>query len=79
MIWEILRTQIDEEAKLDGVSGTKDAGVQWSGECTGDVLHDSQVWRVEWNSCGSMLAAGIDDGHVRIYARDGHGGWRREQ
>lgn len=79
MIWEILRTQNDDGASLDGTADIKDARVQWSGECTCDLLHDSQVWRVEWNSCGSMLAAAVDDGHVHIYVRDGQGGWSSEQ
>jgi len=78
-IWELLRTQTEEEAAPGSPDHAKQVVVTWSGECTGELLHDSQVWRVEWNSCGSMLAAGVDDGHVHVYSRDGRGGWKSEQ
>jgi len=79
-IWELRRTQSSEGPAPTAES--EEAAVievQWGGECAWELAHDSQVWRVEWNACGSMLAAGVDDGHVHVYTRDGQGGWRSEQ
>jgi nucleoporin SEH1 len=31
------------------------------------IQHNSEVWRVQWNITGTMLASSSDDGHVRLY------------
>ena len=35
-------------------------------ECTG---HNGEVWRVEWNITGTMLATSADDGKVQLWQR----------
>lgn len=37
--------------------------------------HDSEVWRVEWNVAGTMLASSGDDGTVRMWKSDHQGSW----
>lgn len=37
--------------------------------------HDSEVWRVEWNVAGTMLASTGDDGTVRLWKSDFEGNW----
>ncbi|GMF09580.1 unnamed protein product [Phytophthora lilii] len=37
--------------------------------------HDSEVWRVEWNVTGTMLASSGDDGTVRMWKSDFEGNW----
>lgn len=37
--------------------------------------HDSEVWRVEWNITGTMLASSGDDGTVRMWKSDFEGNW----
>ena len=37
--------------------------------------HDAEVWRVEWNILGSMLASSGDDNTVRLYKRAYQGEW----
>jgi nucleoporin SEH1 len=37
--------------------------------------HDSEVWRVEWNVAGTMLASSGDDGTVRMWKSDHQGNW----
>ncbi|KAF1320992.1 Nucleoporin-like protein, partial [Globisporangium splendens] len=37
--------------------------------------HDSEVWRVEWNIAGTMLASSGDDGTVRMWKSDFEGNW----
>ncbi|GLD97402.1 hypothetical protein PINS_up006086 [Pythium insidiosum] len=37
--------------------------------------HDSEVWRVEWNITGTMLASSGDDGTVRLWKSDSDGNW----
>ncbi|KAJ0404329.1 hypothetical protein ATCC90586_007643 [Pythium insidiosum] len=37
--------------------------------------HDSEVWRVEWNITGTMLASSGDDGTVRLWKCDSEGNW----
>jgi nucleoporin SEH1 len=39
----------------------------------------SEVWRVQWNLTGTVLATSGDDGAVRCWAREaGSGQWREE-
>ena len=35
-----------------------------------------QVWRVEWNVTGTMLASSGDDGRVRLWKQSPKGDWR---
>ncbi|KAI9910739.1 hypothetical protein PsorP6_010858 [Peronosclerospora sorghi] len=37
--------------------------------------HDSEVWRVEWNVTGTMLASSGDDGTVRMWKSDSEDEW----
>lgn len=37
--------------------------------------HNSQIWRVEWNVTGTMLASSGDDGTVRMWKSDYEGNW----
>ncbi|KAI9911453.1 hypothetical protein PsorP6_009507 [Peronosclerospora sorghi] len=37
--------------------------------------HDSEVWRVEWNVTGTMLASSGDDGTVRMWKSDYEDEW----
>jgi nucleoporin SEH1 len=37
--------------------------------------HDSELWRVEWNITGTMLASSGDDGIVRMWKSDHQGNW----
>jgi nucleoporin SEH1 len=37
--------------------------------------HDSEVWRVEWNITGSVLASSGDDGTVRLWRCTNEGKW----
>lgn len=37
--------------------------------------HHSQVWRVEWNVTGTMLASSGDDGTIRMWQSDYQGNW----
>ena len=46
--------------------------VIWS--CIVELSHRSQVWRVQRNASGSMLATSEDDGSVKIYRQDASGG-----
>ena len=32
--------------------------------------HQSEVWRVQWNITGTILASSGDDGTVRLYQSD---------
>ena len=32
--------------------------------------HNSEVWRVQWNITGTILASSGDDGNVRLYQCD---------
>lgn len=38
--------------------------------------HESQVWRVEWNITGTILASTGDDGHVRLWKGNYMDNWR---
>ena len=62
-----------------GLGGGADGGGEeggWEGKCECEWQHGTQVWRVEWNACGSMLAASADDGVVHIY-KHARGAWQR--
>jgi len=37
--------------------------------------HNAEVWRVEWNITGTILASSGDDGNVKLWARNGQGKW----
>ena len=37
--------------------------------------HSAEVWRVEWNMIGTILASSGDDGTVRLYKADFSGQW----
>jgi nucleoporin SEH1 len=39
-------------------------------------INTQQVWRVEWNITGTVLASSGDDGVVRMWKADVHGAWR---
>ena len=43
--------------------------------CCCELPHDGQVWRAEFNACGSMLAVAVDDGTVHVYKMDASGTW----
>ena len=81
-LWALHRTQPQEEA--DGTpaplseartAGAATSGGAWSTACCAELAHRSQVWRVAWNASGSMLATSEDDGTVRVFKMDQHGGW----
>lgn len=38
--------------------------------------HQSEVWRVEWNITGTILASSGDDGVVRLYKANFNGEWK---
>lgn len=35
-----------------------------------------EVWHVEWNVTGTLLAVSSEDGHVRVFGKDGYGAWK---
>ena len=37
--------------------------------------HNAEVWRVNWNATGSVLATAADDGSVSTWKMDYHGEW----
>ncbi len=37
--------------------------------------HNAEVWRVEWNLSGTVLASSGDDGAVRLWRADAAGTW----
>ena len=37
--------------------------------------HNSEVWRVEWNVTGTLLASSGDDGQVRLWRASLQGTW----
>ena len=46
-------------------------GGAWTHACVGVLKgHNQQVWRVSWNSTGSMLASTGDDGCTRVWKAD---------
>eukprot|EP00003_Mantamonas_plastica_P033223 TRINITY_DN939_c0_g1_i1.p1 TRINITY_DN939_c0_g1~~TRINITY_DN939_c0_g1_i1.p1 ORF type:complete len:128 (-),score=44.87 TRINITY_DN939_c0_g1_i1:39-422(-) len=38
--------------------------------------HQSEVWRVEWNVTGTILASSGDDGKVRLWKSNLNGEWK---
>ena len=62
-----------------GGGGEKGGPGSWTGSCIAELSHRSQVWRVQWNASGSMLATSEDDGSVKIYRQDASGGWRHAE
>lgn len=50
----------------------------WVHACVGILKgHGAQVWRVSWNSSGSMLASTGDDGCTRIWKSDYNLQWKQ--
>ncbi|KAL1504465.1 hypothetical protein AB1Y20_010870 [Prymnesium parvum] len=50
-----------------GAAAAGVAGRTWQARCCCELAHRSQVWRVEWNALGSMLASSEDDGTLRLF------------
>lgn len=61
-----------------GGSGGSEQGA-WSAPCCAELIHRSQVWRVQWNASGSMLATSEDDGSVQCFRQDANGSWRHAE
>ena len=53
--------------KLKMLDGTLQCEVE---EVAKQLHHESEVWRVEWNVTGTMLASSGDDGTVRMWKSD---------
>mmetsp|Transcript_28106 Transcript_28106/g.59055 ORF Transcript_28106/g.59055 Transcript_28106/m.59055 type:complete len:141 (-) Transcript_28106:23-445(-) len=66
----------DKSAKLWHLKES-DLGDSLHATCACELAHSSQVWRVEWNVCGSLLAASVDEGRVHVYKLDAKGEWSR--
>ena len=48
-----------------------DASGKWKGKLQEKFNeHNSEVWRVQWNITGTILASSGDDGNVRLYQSD---------
>ena len=46
-------------------------GGKWQGILVATFTeHNSEVWRVQWNITGTILASSGDDGYVRMYQID---------
>ena len=52
-------------------------GERWQARCDSELPHHSQVWRVAWNSCGSLLASSVDDGSMHVYRMDAPHSWEQ--
>merc|ERR1711879_311584 len=49
---------------------------KWCGELEATFTeHNSEVWRVQWNVTGTILASSGDDGTVRLYQVDHENKW----
>jgi len=73
-LWKLLQS---EPRSAPAASASGGSNEMWRTSCSCEFLHASQVWRVSWNVCGSMLAASLDEGKVHVYKLDGKGEWRR--
>ena len=88
-LWALHRRVSGDEACVTATSGGGAGGGggggeqggpgSWTGSCIAELSHRSQVWRVQWNASGSMLATSEDDGSVKIYRQDASGGWRHAE
>jgi WD40 repeat protein len=84
-LWALQRARADEHgggapAEPDG-SGPQggEHSSAWSAPCCAELVHRSQVWRVQWNASGSMLATSEDDGSVQCFRQDANGSWRHAE
>ena len=79
-LWALHRRGGDDKTRGAGGKMTDahgaEAGATWSATCCAELPHRSQVWRVQWNASGSMLATSEDDGSVKVFKQDASGAWR---
>ena len=68
-----------EDGGGGGGGGGSEQGAAWSAPCCAELIHRSQVWRVQWNASGSMLATSEDDGSVQCFRQDANGSWRHAE
>ena len=74
-VWQL---PSDDESQGGGGGGGGRGGEGGSSlSAVEELTHDDQeVWRVEWNVTGTILASSCDDGTVRLWKQDFYGGWQ---
>jgi len=67
----------DKTIRIFSVKITEDKGQPtiMESEEKACLEHSSEVWRVQWNITGTMLASSSDDGHVRLYKPNHNNQW----